>query len=562
MASNCTLGIQNLVKTTLNNKPWFEYDQSLGIVNILDSFAKKINKENSHGVAKTTAITINKQINDGYKNIGDIAFVKSNKEGRGYIDIAPTINQIYLINAQNAKEINELQKQLDEEELLKGFYQTRETGNYDVVDGEIVPFFGNEANLIRFSALRQELRVQEGKLNFKNGKINDFDILSENSVIDKEVSQQQAQTIFNKKNRTTQDKKDLSIYFANYFLNSVYDKEGLLHLGYTRFLRYGITPPKLLIVKDNGRKNPFFQYNNVVIIGLDQIEDLLNNVETASFEKFENLINTVAQEEIIHLYADYILDHQDIDNIYNEMTEKDIEQIKKIYGNSSIQKENIVHEYVRMVVQQRVFGKTTEYETFTLSNELMLFFEKLLERLNDFLSTIIGSTNTQKAIEDVINFTKGNFSEELDEKIINRVFNKGQILEANLNVLNNFQEEKKELDEIVEDINNTNQDIKYQLSKEQSEGIIASEKTIRDLAARMSDRIGIPFRIISDRTQQFKGKIENNVAYVNLAYATLDTPIHEILGHPIIRALKIKSEKTIESEIDKMIEMGIIKKEC
>jgi hypothetical protein len=63
MASNCTLGIQNLVKTTLNNKPWFEYDQSLGIVNILDSFAKKINKENSHGVAKTTAITINKQIN-------------------------------------------------------------------------------------------------------------------------------------------------------------------------------------------------------------------------------------------------------------------------------------------------------------------------------------------------------------------------------------------------------------------------------------------------------------------------------------------------------------------
>ena len=85
---------------------------------------------------------------------------------------------------------------------------------------------------------------------------------------------------------------------------------------------------------------------------------------------------------------------------------------------------------------------------------------------------------------------------------------------------------------------NTNQDIKYQLSKEQSEGIIASEKTIRDLVARMSDRIGIPFRIISDRTQQFKGKIENNVAYVNLAYATLDTPIHEILGHPIIRAIK------------------------
>ena len=70
MASNCTLGIQNLVKTTLNNKPWFEYDQSLGIVNILDSPKYKINKQSSFGVAKVVVNAINKQINNGYKNIG------------------------------------------------------------------------------------------------------------------------------------------------------------------------------------------------------------------------------------------------------------------------------------------------------------------------------------------------------------------------------------------------------------------------------------------------------------------------------------------------------------
>jgi hypothetical protein len=78
--------------------------------------------------------------------------------------------------------------------------------------------------------------------------------------------------------------------------------------------------------------------------------------------------------------------------------------------------------------------------------------------------------------------------------------------------------------------------IDYQLVNQ--EGIIATEKTIRDLAARISDRIGIPYKIISDRTQEFKGKLENGVAVINLAYATLDTPIHEILGHPIIRAIK------------------------
>jgi hypothetical protein len=75
------------------------------------------------------------------------------------------------------------------------------------------------------------------------------------------------------------------------------------------------------------------------------------------------------------------------------------------------------------------------------------------------------------------------------------------------------------------------------------EGQIASEKTIRELAARMSDRIGMPIRFESDRTKQYKGKIENGVAYINLAYATLDTPIHEILGHPIVRAIKNTERK-------------------
>lgn len=88
-------------------------------------------------------------------------------------------------------------------------------------------------------------------------------------------------------------------------------------------------------------------------------------------------------------------------------------------------------------------------------------------------------------------------------------------------------------------INNNQSDVQYQLPQgREQEEYVASEKTIRDLAARMSDRIGIPVRFESDRTKKYKGKLENGTAVVNLAYATLDTPIHEILGHPIIRAIK------------------------
>lgn len=93
-----------------------------------------------------------------------------------------------------------------------------------------------------------------------------------------------------------------------------------------------------------------------------------------------------------------------------------------------------------------------------------------------------------------------------------------------------------------------------QFQNQSLEGIIASEKTIRDLAARMSDRIGMSIKIESDRTKEYKGKIENNVAYINLAYATLDTPIHEILGHPIIRAIK---NKLLFEENEELGETGI-----
>lgn len=105
--------------------------------------------------------------------------------------------------------------------------------------------------------------------------------------------------------------------------------------------------------------------------------------------------------------------------------------------------------------------------------------------------------------------------------------------------------------------------INYQKNQTVSnEGIIASEKTIRDLAAKIADRIGMTVKFESDRSKDYKGKIENNVAYVNLAYATLDTPIHEILGHPIIRTIKNKSEQNIDAYLQEMVDKGIIKKEC
>lgn len=251
----CSIGLHNLVKKTLNNKPYFSYKENgnFGTIVILDSFTKKINIENSIGVAGTVATSINTAINNGYKNIGNVAFVGRDNYNRGIVNIKATDNQLNLINAiDNSKEAYELQKEVDKEREIEEEKALRESRSQEIEENR--EYFENDEPFTRVSV----------------------------------------------------DEKP---------------------------------------IPDTGIQGTLFQ-------------------------------------------------------------------------------------------------------------------------------------NTSP------------------------------------------------------------------------EGQIASEKTIRELAARMSDRIGIPFKIESDKTKEYKGKIENNIAYINLAYATLDTPIHEILVHPIIRA--IRNRKSEDGSIEEV----------
>ncbi len=154
----------------------------------------------------------------------------------------------------------------------------------------------------------------------------------------------------------------------------------------------------------------------------------------------------------------------------------------------------------------------------------------------------------------------------------------GMYAEPNLEVLERIDQKRKDLglyeDQLSAEVplplkdNRPISTTQYQNVSDQSIGITASEKTIRDLAARMSDKIGIPVMFESDRTKQYKGRIikggtsqqvqtavddfeykyyDGDTAVVNLAYATLDTPIHEILGHPIIRSIKYGGKSPTEN---------------
>lgn len=104
--------------------------------------------------------------------------------------------------------------------------------------------------------------------------------------------------------------------------------------------------------------------------------------------------------------------------------------------------------------------------------------------------------------------------------------------------------------------------VNYQKQSFINDKLKESENSIRDLAARLSARIGSKGTFSSDLTKDYAGWSMDNQWEINLAKATLDTVFHEIAFHPIISALKRKSNITFEQEIDNMVNSGLIEKNC
>lgn len=137
---SCDLGIQRITKEVLNNKPWFQYQEGDKYIRIIDSPNGKINQSNYKGVADTTANAINKAINEGYKNIGDIAY-STFLNGKGVVELNPSKKQLDLLNAQREEEIAKLQQEVDEENQAKEFEKLNQEASIVVQDGEVNPIF-------------------------------------------------------------------------------------------------------------------------------------------------------------------------------------------------------------------------------------------------------------------------------------------------------------------------------------------------------------------------------------------------------------------------------------
>jgi len=70
---------------------------------------------------------------------------------------------------------------------------------------------------------------------------------------------------------------------------------------------------------------------------------------------------------------------------------------------------------------------------------------------------------------------------------------------------------------------------------------------------RLKTKFGIDYKIIDDKSKLWKGKFQQGIAVVNLAYATLDTPFHEV-AHPWVSAIKNNNPALYKNAVKEIIE--------
>jgi len=109
---SCQTGIKTAVENYVKDKPYLQFNGK-DFIKVVNSPKDKVNPTNYYGVSKGVADTLNKAINSDL-NIGKVFFPKSYSDAVGIL-IAPSVKQLNLLNAEEAKEIEEALAALDEE---------------------------------------------------------------------------------------------------------------------------------------------------------------------------------------------------------------------------------------------------------------------------------------------------------------------------------------------------------------------------------------------------------------------------------------------------------------
>lgn len=318
---------------------------------------------------------------------------------------------------ETIRSVNDVAKKLvDDFKLTPNQYQSI------IKNNQIV----KEANL-RYILKNNNIYISkiEGKGNTISNIIEEsIESLDNYSDINPDVSREETITKINEfKNGNLDARWYITSYLTKIFIERLLGNNNPLSAAFSKNYRFreiaNIPNSKIIITTDNLKSNPFYQYKNYIVIGLKQLNNIVD--DEMSIEQYESLIKALADEEAIHLIAEKVTTKEDINTIYKELSKSDIVKIKNIYNNDSISKENIVHEYLRMVVQHKLFNTTTEIEIKNITETVKKILKKVIDTIVSFITRNHGIF-TQRIIDDIIAFTKNEISPELAEKLKNKVY--------------------------------------------------------------------------------------------------------------------------------------------
>ena len=122
-----------------------------------------------------------------------------------------------------------------------------------------------------------------------------------------------------------------------------------------RYINSRVGGVEIRIVENTG-KGMFVSDNNLYI----DLQGVSNTIVNNNISDISEYLNTVLSEELIHLVVDSYITNEDYQNIYNETPKNIIDGIQQVYMFADPTVNIVVDEYLRMLIQDHFFGKTTE----------------------------------------------------------------------------------------------------------------------------------------------------------------------------------------------------------
>jgi hypothetical protein len=137
MGQLCNRTLNNTIEKILNNKPWFEYGSD-SVIRFIKNPYRNFTSEQTKGYGYRLAQEINKQINNGPKKIGNVAYTAI--EGiNTVVKIAPSANQIKLLNELDEDLIKQHESEVLKEQAERDYILRQKQANEYIVDGEVMP---------------------------------------------------------------------------------------------------------------------------------------------------------------------------------------------------------------------------------------------------------------------------------------------------------------------------------------------------------------------------------------------------------------------------------------